>query len=310
MEMSNNQQQSELENLYGEVEADAFGEAFPVKIGGQKKTYYKIINNPPGGKTSHGEENLGKFLSSKDGEIFDQFLATIVFMAPHRQLKAKGGKNLCSSCGGEFPDFRYNPPRCEEARAEDVGKMLEKFKFDKASIPGIVSKVTHKDVLRQCAFKTETGKLFDLCPSADRRLKSACKLGIHVVGYDHDRGSDFIMNLSGMNTRADKMVVSPLAEFQQFSHKKAIPLFAWQVKIHTVLPPDTTGFILKVELQDPSPHQIQDIELVKAMRQLFYDSKESFLARHAWTPKGKDSKEEKKDFIDKQGENHSEEESD
>lgn len=282
---------SELETLYGDVGEEGFSEAFPTKIPNKSgRIYYKIINNPPMGKTPHGEENVGKFIASNNQEIFDEFLATITYMAPQRKLLGKGGKALCGSCGGEFPDSRYKPPRCEEANAEQVGKMLEKYNFDKAAIPGIVSKVTSKDVLNQCAYRTESGKFFELCPSADRRLKTSCKLYIAVFGFDHDRGQEFAITLGGQNTWADKRFVSPLAEFQHYAHKKAVPLFGWQVKICTTQARDGGAYMFKVELQDPPPHQIVDMDLIKHMKRLFGENKESFLTRAVWMPKEKEVK--------------------
>lgn len=299
------------QDLYGDLEADAYGGASPTTIsgGGSRGTFYQIVNLFQG-KSKHGKENVGKFYrnTAKKGEepiyeYFTDFVGTIYYTAPIRELKDRKMKTLCSSCSGEFPDFRHKPPRCEEASAEDVAKALKIMKFDEASIPNIIKHVAPEGVLNQCAYRTPEGKFFDLCPSADRRLASRCKLGVHVVGFDHDRGIEWKSNLFGMNARADRKYTSPLTEFEMFCRGKKVPMFGWQVRIHTVATSgEDSTFVFAVDLKEMEPVAISDVAQIKAMKQRFYESKEDFMKRHAWQPTDKtkqtNTKEENRDEVE------------
>lgn len=303
-------------DLYGDLEDDAFGGASPTVIKGGKGSipFYQIVNLFQG-KSKHGKENVGKFCRNTAGkdedpcyEYFTDFVGTIYFTAPYRELKDRKMNTLCSSCSGEFPDFRHKPPRCEEASADDVAKALKIMNFDEASIQTIKKQVAPEGVLTQCAYRTPEGKFFDLCPSADRRLASRCKLGVKIVGFDHDRGIDWQAKLFGMNARADRKYTSPLTEFEMFCRGKRIPMFGFQVRIHTVATEDDGPFVLAVDLKEMEPVAISDVAQIKVMKQKFYEAKEGFMKSHSWQPKEKEEKRKNKRTEDVGGENRDESE--
>lgn len=284
----------ELRSLYEGPES-AYGTGFARESSrsAPRIPRYSIVNKPISGESKHGKENIGKFVqylgkNDKDEPIYEYYekvLATIVFTAPYRKLSGKDGKILCSSCDGLVPDKKYSPPKCQAGNLNTIREVLSRCKFKEEDIVKIGKEVTsEKGTLLQCGWRRgEGGRIFDLCPSADRRLKSHCKLGIYLSAFDHDRGRDFTMELFGMNAVRDKRYVSPLSEFEEFSQKTKIPMFGYQVLLCTA--ESEYGFVLKIDLKDCPPHQIKDVGLVIAMKDKFQSAEDSYIRRHLWLPK-------------------------
>lgn len=249
-----------------------------------KLPYYTIVNLDTKRESKHGIENEGKLtykkINSDEREYFDDFIATLYFTAPYRVLKNKKGDILCSSCNGLTPDKRHTPPRCEEATPVQIAATLKRMNFKESSIQEISADLAPNGVLTQCGYRG-ADSIFPLCPSADTRLKSHCRLGIQLYGYDHDRGQDFQIQLFGMNASNDKRYVSPINEFEGFCRKNRIPMFGWQVRVNTAKSPHGS-YVFNVDLKETPPVKITDVAQIKTMREKFESSKKGFMERHLW----------------------------